>query len=62
MTWAVWPKKAQNGDTDISKDFPDVASQQSDQHDTANATNPEQKIGSQFQRIDFLFVHRRILT
>lgn len=40
-----------------SKNFPDVVSQQNDQQHTANATNPEEKVGRQFRRIDFLLVH-----
>jgi hypothetical protein len=45
----------------VSEDFPHVMSQESHQQHTAHAGNPEQKIGGQFRRIDFLFVHARIL-
>jgi hypothetical protein len=45
----------------FSEDFPDVVSQQGEHKHTANAANPEQKVGCQLWRIDLLFVHRRVL-
>jgi hypothetical protein len=43
----------------MSKDFPDVVPQQQNGH-TANATNPEEKVGRQLPRIDLLLVHRQL--
>jgi hypothetical protein len=42
----------------VSKDFPDIVSQEGHEQGTANASNPKEKIGGQLWRIDFLFVHR----
>jgi hypothetical protein len=44
----------------LSKDFPDEVCHQNE--NAANATNPEEKVSGQIERIDLLFVHRRRVT
>jgi hypothetical protein len=42
-----------------SQDLPNEVRQQDQQHQTANATNPEHKVEGQSRRIDFFLVHRQ---